>query len=336
VNSLGEFRRKVNWFTTRAEVGALSGYMDAFIPEGRGHAELAREQYQLVSRRQLLADGLSPSWIKRQTKSGALEAVLPGIYTVGPADGSYWQRVRAACLSFEDGAVACRLTAARLHRFPGIRTNEIELLTDRSRFRRQHSFVLHRTNYLPDSDVTILRGIPTTTASRTLLDIGSIVGPKALGTIVDDGLTHRSFTLAVVHDQLRRSAAMGRPGTTALREVLTRYDPGRPHEESHLERAMLEALAKYGFPEPVKQLPVWDEGTFVGRLDAAYPDSRIGLEADGYEFHSARGDWLRDRRRQNALVSRAWRILRFTSEDEARPLAFLHDLARMLGRSVGL
>lgn len=304
--------------------------MNSFIQAGRKHLELAREQYQLVSRQQLLADGLSPSWIKRQTKSGGLEAVLPGIYSVGPTDGSYWQRVRAACLSFEDGAVACRLTAARLHRFASIKTNEIELLTDQSRFRRQQSFVLHRTNYLPDCDVTILNGIPTTTAPRTLLDIGSVVGPKALGTILDIGLTHRSFTLPVLLDQLARSAAMGRPGTAALREVLSRYEQERPHEESHLERAMLEALARYGFPQPVKQLPVWDQGTFVGRLDAAYPDLLIGLEADGYEFHSARGDWMRDRRRQNALVSRGWRILRFTSEDETRPLAFLNDLARLL------
>ena len=309
--------------------------MDDFIPVGRRHLELAREQYQLVSRRQLLTDGLSPSWIKRRTKSGGLEAVLPGIYCVGPADGSYLQRVRAACLSFEDGAVACRLTAARLHRFPGIKTNEIELLTDRSRFRRQRSFVLHRTNYLPDTDITVVRGIPTTTASRTLLDIGTNVGPRALTTILDIGLTRRSFTLAVVRDQLARSAAMGRPGTTALREVLSRYEPEDRHEESHLERAMLEALDKYGFPRPAKQVPVWDDGIFVGRLDAAYPDALIGLEADGYKFHSARDDWLRDRRRQNALVSRGWRILRFTFEDEARPLAFLHDLGRLVGLPVG-
>jgi very-short-patch-repair endonuclease len=67
----------------------------------------------------------------------------------------------------------------------------------------------------------------------------------------------------------------------------------------------------------------------VARLDAAYPALRIGIEADGYEWHSSPPDWLRDRRRQNALVSREWTILRFCREDAARPAPFVADLRRV-------
>ena len=66
-----------------------------------------------------------------------------------------------------------------------------------------------------------------------------------------------------------------------------------------------------------------EQGVLLGRVDAAYPQQRIALEADGYEFHSARAEWLHDRRRQNAFESRGRRFLRFTAEDRRVPQPFM-------------
>jgi very-short-patch-repair endonuclease len=50
-------------------------------------------------------------------------------------------------------------------------------------------------------------------------------------------------------------------------------------------------------------------------LDFAWPDLRLGVEADGYRHHASRVDWARDHTRNNALTSLGWRILPVTWED---------------------
>jgi len=92
---------------------------------------------------------------------------------------------------------------------------------------------------------------------------------------------------------------------------------------------MMRVIHACGLPPPRAQFEVRENGILIARLDAAYPDLRIGIEADGYEWHSAPPDWLRDRRRQNALVSRDWTILRFCLEDAVRPAQFTADLQRV-------
>jgi hypothetical protein len=82
-------------------------------------------------------------------------------------------------------------------------------------------------------------------------------------------------------------------------------------------------ISEAGLPEPLRQYEVSAGGWSVGRVDGAYPDIMLALEADGYEWHSAKAEWLRDRRRQNALVALGWAVLRFTWEDAGRPMAFL-------------
>lgn len=54
------------------------------------------------------------------------------------------------------------------------------------------------------------------------------------------------------------------------------------------------------------------EGSFWARVDLADEGLRLVLEADSVEFHATPKAFDRDCRRYNALVSRDWRVLRFT------------------------
>lgn len=50
------------------------------------------------------------------------------------------------------------------------------------------------------------------------------------------------------------------------------------------------------------------------RLDIAIPDAKLAIEVDGWEWHGKhKGDFTRDRERQNLLTLHGWRILRFTA-----------------------
>lgn len=61
------------------------------------------------------------------------------------------------------------------------------------------------------------------------------------------------------------------------------------------------------------------------RIDIALPECRLAIEVDGWQFHGRhKGDFQRDRERQNALTLAGWRILRFSARDVR------HDLERVL------
>jgi very-short-patch-repair endonuclease len=82
--------------------------------------------------------------------------------------------------------------------------------------------------------------------------------------------------------------------------------------ESPLERDFLTLVRERSMPEPVAQYPVFIDGHLVARLDFAYPELKVGIELDGYAFHSGRESFERDRRRLTELVNEGWHMLVFT------------------------
>jgi very-short-patch-repair endonuclease len=49
------------------------------------------------------------------------------------------------------------------------------------------------------------------------------------------------------------------------------------------------------------------------RIDLAYPDVKLAIELDGWEFHGGRTAFDADRARANDLVLAGWTVVRFTS-----------------------
>lgn len=47
-------------------------------------------------------------------------------------------------------------------------------------------------------------------------------------------------------------------------------------------------------------------------LDVAFPQTKLALEIDGFEYHMSRSAFEIDRERQNLLVCAGWRVLRVT------------------------
>lgn len=60
------------------------------------------------------------------------------------------------------------------------------------------------------------------------------------------------------------------------------------------------------------------------RLDIALPAERLAIEVDGWEWHGKhKGDFQRDRSRQNLLTTHNWRILRFTAGEIRKELSLV-------------
>lgn len=52
------------------------------------------------------------------------------------------------------------------------------------------------------------------------------------------------------------------------------------------------------------------------RIDIAFPDIKLAIEVDGWQWHGKhKNDFKKDRERQNLLTLHGWRILRFTAGD---------------------
>jgi very-short-patch-repair endonuclease len=88
-------------------------------------------------------------------------------------------------------------------------------------------------------------------------------------------------------------------------------------------------------PTFVREHPVHAGGALY-YLDFAYPEHRVGIEADGRRWHSDTGAFERDRVRHNALAGAGWTILRVTDQQiRACPELVRSQVTELVGGNVG-
>jgi very-short-patch-repair endonuclease len=303
--------------------------------------ELLVEHNGAFARREAVRKGVPERALNRRIQSGALGVVHRGVLTRPGTPDTYRMRVEAARLAVGDEAVAARRSAAALHGL--IPSREIEILTTAQRRTRPSGFSVIRTSYLPDDHVVLLHGIPATSVPRTILDLGAVLRPGDVKRIAKDAMVRGLTAPGVLQEVLRDSCRPGRPGSAVARELIREIQSTDGPSESELEDEMFRLILEAGLEEPVRQFRIYLDGIPIKRADGAYPRLLIALEADGYEWHSAKAEWLRDRRQQNLLTAMGWVVLRFTWEDAARPATFVACLretlearARLLGGEVAL
>ena len=161
--------------------------------------------------------------------------------------------------------------------------------------------------------MAVIDGIPVTTAARTLLDLAAVSPADAVEEALDEALRRGLVTLSRLRwrmDELGR-----RPGSGTMRRLIdARRDGGRA-VKSVLETRVLRLLKRTRLPRPERQHPVRDRGHVVAIVDFAYPEFKLAIEADSYQWHSGRGAWRRDLHRRNRLTHLGWYVLHVTSDD---------------------
>lgn len=248
--------------------------------------ELMRRQFGNVSRRQLLALGLSSGGVQARLRNGTLVTRHDGIYCQAPARRDPEARIAAAVLAGGSDAVASHATAAWLWGFlPRWEPPpEISLPTGD---RRPRHVLIHRCPSLRPGDVTRQRGLSTTTPARTALDIAPRLTRKQLTRLVNDARHDGHLRRASLQDVVDRNPL--HPGTKLLTPFID--SPQNPTNSS-FEDDFLAFVDKYGLPRPEVNFP------FNGRrLDAFFPEHGVIVECDGWEFHKSREAFEEDRER---------------------------------------
>lgn len=155
-------------------------------------------------------------------------------------------------------------------------------------------------------------GIPATAIERTLVDLAAVMAPVRVGRALDEALRRGDTTLFLLREEIPSS---GRSGRGTLRRLLEARDDRDARVESRLEAMMLQLLRQAGIPLPLPQHRVIEDGVTIARLDFAYPAYRLGIEVDGYRWHSGVQRWREDLRRENRLKLLGWTLLRFSWAD---------------------
>ncbi len=293
-------------------------------------ADVAAAQHGVVGRSQLLAAGVPGHVIDHRLSRGLLVRVHAGVYRVASSRMTWHQRIMAATLATGPGAVASHRAAAFLHGLAGVDPRP-EVAVPRARAPRPPGVVVHRFGALRSSDVEVRDGIPRTRPPATILGLSAVVSASALEAALDDALVRGLVTTTQLERRLDAAGRQGRAGAAALAELLAARNASRRWTQSAFERRLLALLRDAGLPSPVPQFEVPLPDGRRAFLDFAWPDVRLGLEADSYRHHASRRDWGRDHTRNNLLTALGWRVLPVTWQDmvdRPRQLVGLLLLAR--------
>jgi hypothetical protein len=289
------------------------------IPEPVG--ELAASQHGLLTGEQLRR-WMSDAAVRQRVARGQLIRVHPAVYAVPGAPWTWRQRLLAACLT-RPGTVVSHWAAAELWQLGAHRPSRVIVTFDaRAPVRRLRidRVEVHESRFLDGVHVGVIDGIPVTSAARTALDLSGFAAPRTVARYVDEGLRrgHSSIPqLVAVFDDL---ATRGRRRSTVMRTIVERRLEGFHPGDSDAEVDVVQAILDAGLPRPVQQHEVVVRDRTY-RLDVCYPDLKIDIEFDSFDFHRPRGPFDEDRQRERRLVLTGWTVVRYTSADTAAEIA---------------
>jgi very-short-patch-repair endonuclease len=266
-------------------------------------AAVAGPQHGVISRKQLLALGLSDGMIMYRVKIGRLHRLHAGVYGVGHRPVSPLAHAFAAVLAAGQGAALSHSSAATLWGISKDWRTPLEV-TARSA-RRRAGIRFHRSKALLPQDITMHFGIPVTTPARTVLDNTPRLSDRALARAVNDLRHARYLALADLAELLARY-----PQTRATNRVRAYLaHPERPPTRSEFEDAFLIFAERNHLPEPLVNTQVAGH-----EADVFFPEHKLVVELDGWDFHSDRFHFESDRDRDPDLLAAGIATVRLTWE----------------------
>jgi hypothetical protein len=270
-------------------------------------AALAQQQHGTVTRQQVVAISGGDAHLRRFLRNGVLVRVAAGVYVVAGSPDTWHRRLAVELHRAGPLCVASHRAAAGLLQLDRFRTGHLDVAGPWTGARTGTSVRLHRSTDLAARDRTVVDGLPVTTPTRTLIDMGRYVSSTRLGSMIDDAV-RRDLTsyeeLAIRHAELARQGRLG--GRTVAAALADRH-PGAPVPGSPFETLVRRLLIDAGLPEPVLQHPVPCDGiTYL--LDLAWERELVAVECDGFRFHRTPDQLEWDDRRRTELGRRGWLV----------------------------
>ena len=218
-----------------------------------------------------------------------------GVYFVTPPD----VLARAALVVAGEGSTLC-LESALGHLYLRLRPPgpvHVNLALNAKPDREQR-IKFHRAR-IPESDITTVRGLRTTTPTRTLLDVAPKQPRYALFRALEQA---ERLQLHVDRTRLDAHAHLTQP--------LELFDHYGPCTRSDAEAMFLFICEDHGIARPRVNEPLHGR-----EPDFHWPEHNLVVEVDGYEFHEGLPAFRDDRRRGNRFNRGGYEVIRFAASD---------------------
>jgi hypothetical protein len=291
--------------------------------------ELAEAQHGVVGRQQLRDLGFAASSIDSRLRRGALLPVHRGVYGVGHTAMSREGRWMAAVLASGSAAVLSHRSAGQLWRI--VSGGGAPEVTRPTASRANPRIRMHRSQLLID-EIEEVEGIPVTSVSRTLLDLGALLSRQRLESALNEAEVRRLTSRISLPELLRRYPR--RHGSAVLRSLLGEAAESRGITKRELEARFAAFVATHDLPRPRRNADVAVRGRFFN-VDCLWAERRLIVELDGRAVHATRRAFEADRERDRVLSAEGWRVARVTWRQlRDEPGAVAADLRRLLAARV--
>lgn len=267
---------------------------------------LKRRQHAAVTWEQLLAAGCSPAQVRTRVERGEWQRRFRSVYILGDPSLIPLSIESAALLSFGPDAVLSHRTAAALWGLADAGCGPINISIPRSRVRRRPGVRAHLIHTLDATDVRLHDGLRTTSPARSVVEFATDASSSELEHACGEAVARRLMNEAHLTAALDR-APQNHPGAARIRQRL-HIDPDLLlHTQSVAERIAYPLIMDAGLPRPhLNQLV---EGLTV---DLHWPAHKLIVEIDGFQYHSSRHAFERDRRRDQILTAAGYTVIRIT------------------------
>ena len=272
--------------------------------------DLLAYQHQLITRRQALDRGMTPSALQhRLRRDGPWQRLLPGVFLAVTGAPTSDQRDVAALLYAGPGSLLTGPAALRRWGVPApaVRPSVTDVLVPVRNKRQGGGFVqIHRTTRLPEPAYTAgpLRLAPLDRAvadtARGLVRLGDV---RALvATVIQRG----RCTPAELAAELGAGPTQG---SALLRTAIGDVSAGT---RSNPEADLRDLLRHAKIPEPVFNPKLYLGKEFIASPDAWWEAAGVAVEVDSREYHLSPADHERTLARHARMAACGITVLHFT------------------------
>lgn len=289
---------------------------------------LKRRQHAAAGWEQLLDAGWTPGQIRSRVARREWQRAFQGVYILGDAAVIPLAAESAVLLSLGRDAALSRHTAAFLWRQITRRPLIIEVTVPRSRVRARSDVRIHLVHSLDAKDVRYRHGLAVTSPARTIIDLATDTSSTVLERITGDSVANRLITEDDLIAALDRVPS-NHPGAARIRARLAEDPEFLLQTRSVAERIAYPLILDAGLPRPA--LNEFVHGCLV---DLHWPEQKLVLEVDSFQFHGSRLAFENDRRRDQILIAAGYTVIRVTWHQLTRtPLQVIATVAQALARA---
>lgn len=283
----------------------------------------SERQHGVVTRRQLLAEGIPANTIRSMVRSGRLQRVSYGVYVVPGTVESHAREVMVAALRCgPDARIAGERMLAFLNVHEASRSGPFVVLTRPGRTVTGVPWLVRPNPLAPGDDAAIIDRIPSFRPARHVLEAAVHRSGDDVERLVD-GLRWSEHGVRKLRSLVEQTPE--HPGSRRLAASgLIAADAG----ESPPERTVDSLLAHL---HPSRQVLLLDRH----RVDLYFAVARLVIEYDG-PLHLAPARRARDHQRDEELRQAGIEVIRLTKEDLADEDALVRRVEAVVARRAAM